>query len=262
MSILITHPESEQEFQIGTEINFKGTADAPITQVEIWIDDRWLIQTVPVNEGQWSFSYSFLVGGSFIVYAKGLDENKTLIDVHNIWVFTELLPEEIVSSASIMSIVTAAAARDLQLTTNFFLSEFTISTTARRLGIDNTSTQTEIDRLRQLCQQILQPARDALGSLDINSGFRSEALNRAVGGTRNSAHRLGYAADVIPNSGDTRSLAKWVVDNSTFDQVILEFGTLAKPDWIHISSDPRNRGDVLRATRDRNGQTIYTPITI
>ena len=146
---------------------------------------------------------------------------------------------------------------NLQLTKNFNLSEFTRTTT----GLNNIPTQTEINRLRKLCETILQPARDVLGALNITSGFRSEAVNNAVNGSSTSAHRLGYAADVIPSSGDTRALANWVVANRPFDQVILEFGSLAKPSWIHISADPRNRREVLRAT-NQNGKTIYTPISI
>ena len=114
-----------------------------------------------------------------------------------------------------------------------------------------------IQHLRKLCQQILQPARDALGSLRISSGFRSEALNVAVGGVRNSDHRLGYAADVIPTNGNTKALAKWIVDNCEFDQVILEFGTDARPDWIHVSADPKNRKQILRAEK-QGGRTVYS----
>lgn len=62
---------------------------------------------------------------------------------------------------------------------------------------------------------------------------------------------LGYAADVIPLNGDIRAFAKWVVDNRQFDQVILEFGTDAKPSWIHVSCDSRNRREILRATNQR-----------
>ncbi len=65
---------------------------------------------------------------------------------------------------------------------------------------------------------------------------------------------------MIPTNGDTRSLAKWVVDNCQFDQVILEFGTDAKPNWIHVSCDPENRRQILRATKQQ-GRTVYTQLT-
>lgn len=151
---------------------------------------------------------------------------------------------------------------NMNLTKNFQLWEFVKSATADRLGIDNTPNEEEIENLRKLCKEILQPARDALGPLRISSGFRSEELNTKVGGVENSDHRLGFAADVIPVTAGTRELAKWTVNNCPrFDQVILEFGTSDNPNWIHLSAAPRNRKQVLRATRE-NGETVYKSISL
>jgi hypothetical protein len=147
----------------------------------------------------------------------------------------------------------------MQLTANFSLEEFTRSTTADRLGIDNTPNAIEIANIRMLCIQILQPARSVLGSIRISSGFRSAALNAAVGGVWNSAHRLGFAADVIPLNVGTLDLAKWIKNNTPFDQIILEFGTPQNPNWIHVSADPRRRMEVLRAF---GSPTQYVPVTI
>jgi zinc D-Ala-D-Ala carboxypeptidase len=144
------------------------------------------------------------------------------------------------------------------LTENFQLFEFTRSATASRLGISNEPNDKEIGRLRTLCEDILQPARAALGPLKISSGFRSEALNAAVGGVPNSDHRLGVAADVIPVSVGSIALARWIQNNVQFDQVILEFGTLSNPDWIHISNASRARGQVLRTLDGIN----YDPIRL
>jgi hypothetical protein len=142
------------------------------------------------------------------------------------------------------------------LTENFQLFEFTRSTTASRLGISNIPNDIEIGRLRSLCETILQPARNALGPLRISSGFRSEALNAAVGGVPNSDHRLGFAADVIPVAVGSITLARWIQNNATFDQVILEFGTIPNPDWIHISNSSRRRGQVLRTLDGVNYDSI------
>ena len=130
---------------------------------------------------------------------------------------------------------------EVRLSRNFTLREMTRSTTADRLGLDNSPNPAEIENLRKLCLQILQPARDALGPLTVTSGFRSEQVNRRVGGVPMSHHRLGYAADIIPVSVGTRRLADWVRDNVPFDQVILEGGTPQNPRWIHISAHPRTR---------------------
>jgi hypothetical protein len=148
------------------------------------------------------------------------------------------------------------------LTKNFQLWELIQSTTADRLGINNMPNEEELENLRSLCKNILQPARDALGPIRVSSGFRSEELNRRVGGVPNSDHRLGFAADVIPMRVGTRQLAEWVVEHCpNFDQVILEFGTDASPSWIHLSASSRNRRQVLRATRGDSG-TIYTAISL
>jgi hypothetical protein len=151
---------------------------------------------------------------------------------------------------------------NLRLSENFALWEFVVSPTADRNGISNIPNAVEIENLRVLCRKILQPARDALGPLKISSGFRSARLNKLVGGAPTSDHRRGFAADVTPVNTGTRELAGWVVENCPdFDQVILEFGTPAKPNWIHVSVAPKLRRQVLRATRE-NGKTIYRPISI
>lgn len=135
----------------------------------------------------------------------------------------------------------------MQLTEHFTLAEFTHSQTAARLGIDNTPTDFHINRLRKLCTLILEPARKELGALTISSGYRNISLNRAIGGSPSSAHCLGYAADVIPMRVSKHELAHWIADRCKFDQLILEFGTLQEPAWIHVSCDPRTRMQILRA---------------
>jgi hypothetical protein len=132
---------------------------------------------------------------------------------------------------------------DIQLTRDFKLSEFTQSTTASTRGINNTPNAEEISHLRKLCDEILQPARSALGPIQITSGFRSEKLNELVGGVPNSDHRLGYAADIIPTQVSKLELARWIKRNTSFDQLILEFGEDNNPAWIH----PRQRQEILRA---------------
>lgn len=151
---------------------------------------------------------------------------------------------------------------NMALSADFKLWEFVKSVTADQNGIKNLPNETEIAHLRLLCQKILQPARKALGPMKISSGFRSEELNKLVGGAEKSDHRLGYAADVIPYNVGTRKLAEWVVKNCPqFDQVILEFGTLKEPSWIHLSIALRNRKQVLRATY-KNDKIVYDPIKL
>jgi hypothetical protein len=134
----------------------------------------------------------------------------------------------------------------MKLSPNFSLWEFTTSQTAVRQGIDNTPSDEVIKNLRALCEQILEPARAALGPLRISSGYRSPALNTSIGGSKTSAHVFGFAADVIPLQTSTLAFAKWVAANRPFDQIILEFGSPSDPAWIHVSSDPKQRKQILK----------------
>lgn len=150
----------------------------------------------------------------------------------------------------------------MQLTTNFSLAEMIKSETAVRRDMDNIPGTVEIDNLRVLCEQILQPIRDAYDrGVKVNSGYRSPDVNAAVGGSRTSDHCKGQAADIeipgVPN-GD---LAQYVADYFEFTQLILEFYTPGVPDsgWVHVSYDPSNlKKQILTAMRE-NGKTVYKP---
>ncbi len=146
------------------------------------------------------------------------------------------------------------------LSKNFQLWEFLISQTAERHGIKNTPSQTNVKNLERLTLSIIQPARDALGPIKISSGFRIHELNVRVGGSSTSDHVLGYAADLQAYQVSNLTLAKWIKNNckGKYDQIILEYGTDSNPAWIHVSNNPRLRGQVLRK---RQGQG-YIPYQI
>ena len=146
----------------------------------------------------------------------------------------------------------------MQLSTNFWLSEFTASETAEAQGIDNTPNYTEKLKLALLCQDILQPARDNFGQLNVTSGFRGKALNKAVGGADDSQHRLAEAGDVIPEYVSCKELTQWIRDNTDFDQVIWEKRSDGV-EWVHVSYKPlrENRGEVLTAIVDSGGNARY-----
>jgi hypothetical protein len=131
----------------------------------------------------------------------------------------------------------------VQLSPHFSLSEFTLSQTASRLGVDNTPDETVIARLRQTAES-MEEVRDLLGGkpILISSGYRSLAVNRALGSSDTSAHIKGYAVDFIcPAFGSPLAICKALSKSKLeFDQIIEEMGT-----WVHISFDPRMRGQVL-----------------
>ncbi|WP_282259711.1 D-Ala-D-Ala carboxypeptidase family metallohydrolase [Stenotrophomonas sp. PS02301] len=137
----------------------------------------------------------------------------------------------------------------MQLTANFSLAELTV--TGRNMP--NVPNEAEVASLRSLAEMILQPLRDALGKpVRVNSAFRSEAVNRTVGGTATSQHRMGQAADIqVPGMTSVELAKKIVALGLPFDQVIEEFGS-----WVHVSYGPRHRRQQLTAVK-RSGKTVY-----
>jgi len=150
----------------------------------------------------------------------------------------------------------------MNLTANFTLAEMVKSDTALRHDMDNTPGETEIENLKRLCEQVLQPVREHFKTgVKVNSGFRHPEVNAKVGGSKTSDHCKGQAADIeipgIPNA----DLAAWIMDNLTYTQLILEFYTPGVPDsgWVHVSYDPANlKKQNLTATK-RDGKTVYLP---
>ena len=137
----------------------------------------------------------------------------------------------------------------MRLTDHFDLSEFVVSQEAARRGIDNDPPDEVLENLYILAMA-LEEVRARLGRpIVISSGYRSPALNAAVGGAANSAHVLGYAADLTcPGFGAPLSVCKAIatLPGFRYDQVIHEFRG-----WCHLSVDPRGRMQTL--TIDRNG---------
>lgn len=138
----------------------------------------------------------------------------------------------------------------MRLSEHFTLDELTVSETAERLGIDNDPPPNVLENLRGLAET-LERVRAALGGrpIVVTSGYRSPNLNRMVNGSRESAHLVGYAADfTCPGFGSPLDVCRAVVAAGSipYDQLIHEFGR-----WVHLSVDPRWRGQVL--TIDRSG---------
>lgn len=122
---------------------------------------------------------------------------------------------------------------DMRLTEHFTLEEMVRSATATKRGIDNTPTAEVVDNLGALCRNVLEPARQAFGgAITVTSGYRSKALNAAVGGKANSQHLVGEAADIQVRSG-LRRLWKIIRDRGVYDQLLYERS--GKSVWIHVS---------------------------
>ena len=158
----------------------------------------------------------------------------------------------------------------MRISKNFTLAELTKSNTATRLGISNTPDKEGIHKLRLLATELLQPLRNAVGPLRVTSGYRSESLNKAIGGSNKSQHTKCEAVDlqfVKRGRMDNMRIFNAIVTlGLDFDQLILEFGgaTAEKdsdnPDWIHISwKIKENRRQILVAYKDENNRTKYRP---
>ena len=149
----------------------------------------------------------------------------------------------------------------VKLSQNFTIQEYIKSQTALRQGIDNTPTEEHMGNATALFRNVVQKVRDHFGVTVINSGYRGEALNKAVGGSSTSQHCKGEAVDIECPGTSNYDVAKWIEDNLDFDQLILEFITLGIPDsgWVHVSyKSEGNRKSVLTAMKE-NGKTVYKP---
>lgn len=122
---------------------------------------------------------------------------------------------------------------------NFTLAEFIDSDTAKKKKIDNIPDFQEVDNINELVSHLLQPIRSAWKKpINITSGFRCQALNKAVGGVATSAHLSGWAADCQPSDmeefKDFCSFVQQFLRETgiPFDQLIIEKS--GKTEWLHI----------------------------
>lgn len=130
----------------------------------------------------------------------------------------------------------------------FTIAELTRSATAAARGIDNTPDAAVISRLTALVDNVLDPLRQMWGApLYVNSGYRCDALNRAVGGVPSSQHRLGSAADITTGTraGNRRLAAMLLASDLPYDQLIDE----CDASWLHVSHAPHPRRQYLRRSR-------------
>jgi hypothetical protein len=130
---------------------------------------------------------------------------------------------------------------DQPVSADFRLSEFLRSETAVRRGIDNEPPAAVLANLRNVLGPSMQRVRDLLMQpVQITSGYRSPALNAAIGGSDFSQHTLGLAADFIaPRFGSPRAIARHIANHAEqirYDQLIFE------GQWVHISFLPPGRG--------------------
>lgn len=131
----------------------------------------------------------------------------------------------------------------------FSFNEMWQSATADKLGIDNRPSPEIAMHLGELATD-LDDIREAWGSgIIVSSGYRCDALNAAVGGSKTSAHVTGYAADLQPKNGKIEEFKAFIVNylkNRKFDQCLLEAS--GKTQWVHYGKFNRKgqqRGQIF-----------------
>lgn len=135
------------------------------------------------------------------------------------------------------------------------------SNTALRRGIDNTPGAYEQQNMEIIAEKVFEPLREWVGGpIKINSFYRSEELNEAIGGSSRSQHCEGRAIDLDDTFGHKTNaeMFEYIRKNLNFDQLIWEFGDDNNPAWVHVSyiAEDGNRKRVMRAEK-LNGKTHY-----
>jgi zinc D-Ala-D-Ala carboxypeptidase len=153
----------------------------------------------------------------------------------------------------------------MNLSKNLTLFEMTRSEMAKRKGISNEPTPEHLANMIVLAEKVFEPIREHFGvPIYISSGYRSAALNKKIGGAKNSQHCLGQAIDIDmdghPHVSNVQ-IFNYIRENLFFDQLIWEFGSNTSPDWVHVSynTSGNQRGHILRAVKGTFG-TKYVPM--
>jgi len=152
----------------------------------------------------------------------------------------------------------------MEISKHISYKEATKSNTATRLGIDNTPGDYELTNMQTVAEKIFEPLRAFVGRpIKINSFYRCEELNKAIGGSSRSQHCEGRAIDLDDTftHATNAEMFNYIKEHLNFDQLIWEFGTNENPDWVHVSyvSEDQNRNRCLKAEKV-NGKTQYRVI--
>lgn len=154
----------------------------------------------------------------------------------------------------------------MKISEHISYKEATKSATAMRLGIDNTPNEYQLQNMELIAKNVFEPLRKAVGgAIKINSFFRCEDLNKAIGGSSRSQHCQGRAIDIDDNYGhmSNNDMYEYIKENLDFDQLIFEFpDENGNASWIHVSyvDADSNRKRCLKAIKE-NGKTKYIDIT-
>ena len=127
----------------------------------------------------------------------------------------------------------------------FSIAELTKSSTAIKKKINNTPTKEVENNLNQLIDNILDPLREAWGQpIIVGSGYRCEALNKAVGGAKSSFHLKGCAADLYcKTNAQTKEVFNVAKQLGKYTELFYERS--GSSIWVHIAYDPSSKKKVI-----------------
>jgi len=148
----------------------------------------------------------------------------------------------------------------MQISKYLTLADIEKSTTATRKGIKNNLPEILIQNAKRVAELYDQIYDHFNGNVYINSFYRSEALNKAIGGASSSQHTRAQAIDIEGKNGVTNLQVLEFAKTLDFDQIINEFqDAKGEPSWVHISRAVANRRQVLKAVKV-GGKTKYIAI--
>ena len=150
----------------------------------------------------------------------------------------------------------------MQLSKHLSLAEVIRSESAKRLGLSNMPTPQHTENFKKLAENVFEHIRNHFNiPIHISSGYRSQALNAAIGGSLSSQHCKGEAIDVDMDGTaiTNKQVFDYIKDNLSFDQLIWEFGNAGNPDWVHVSysASGKQRKEVLKASKS-GSKTVYS----
>lgn len=145
----------------------------------------------------------------------------------------------------------------MQISKYLTLADVEKSPTATRKGIKNNLPEIFIQNAKRVAELYDQIYDHFNGNVYINSFYRSEALNKAIGGASSSQHTRAQAIDIEGKNGVTNLQVLEFAKTLDFDQIINEFqDAKGEPSWVHISRAVANRRQVLKAVKDGK-KTVY-----
>jgi hypothetical protein len=143
----------------------------------------------------------------------------------------------------------------MNLTQHFASEEMERSSTAIRMGLDNSCPNELFGNMIDVAVHLETVRAHFNAPIHVTSCYRSPDVNNAVGGSKTSAHRFAHAADFEVQGVANIDVCRWVAENiPDFDQIIYEFGPEG---WCHMgftNSAPRKQ--LLTATK-QGGKTVY-----